>query len=121
VLDPNDKWTFFVNVLIQGLFSRLVPGAYQCMQNVARVFKGEADGLEWTLFRIASIPGKADADSWKKGREHSTYVGYVGDKDWTYWTNRSGLARWLVDMVEQGQGDWIGKVPAVSNLAVARQ
>jgi hypothetical protein len=110
-----------VDIFIQRIFKLFVPRAYQCMQSVARVFREEAQGLDWTLFRITAIPGYADAESWAKDREHSTYVGYVGEKGWKYWTNRSGLARWLVDTVEQGQGIWIGQLPAVSDLTTAHK
>jgi hypothetical protein len=105
-----------VNIFIQRIFKLLAPSAYQCMQSIARVFREEAQELDWTLFRITAIPGNADTESWAMDRVHSTYVGYVGDKGWKYWTNRSGLARWLVDTVEQGQGMWIGQLPAVSDL-----
>ncbi|KAF1815602.1 NAD(P)-binding protein [Eremomyces bilateralis CBS 781.70] len=121
VAESNDNFNLLVNIFIRRIFKLLAPGAYQCMQNVARVFRDEAQGLDWTLFRITAIPGESDADSWKRDREHSTYVGYVGDKDWKYWTNRSGLARWLVDTVEQGQGKWVGKLPAVSDRTTSRK
>lgn len=121
VTELRDKFNLLVNVFIQRIFKFLASGAYQCMQEVARVFREEAQGLDWTLFRITAIPGNSDAESWEKDRVHSTYVGYVGDKDWKYWTNRSGLARWLVDIVEQGQGKWIGQLPAVSDLTTTRK
>ncbi|PKX91395.1 uncharacterized protein P174DRAFT_513910 [Aspergillus novofumigatus IBT 16806] len=103
VADPRDNFSMLVNIFIQRIVQLLAPSAYQCMQTIARVFREEAQELDWTLFRITAIPGNADNESWAMDRVHSTYVGYVGDKGWKYWTNRSGLARWLVDTVEQGQ------------------
>ena len=86
------------------------------MQSISRVFREEAQGLEWILFRMTSIPGNADAKSWAKDREHSIYAGYIEDKGWKYWTNGSGPARWLIDTVEQGDVMWVGQLPAASDL-----
>lgn len=95
----------------------LIPAAYQCMRSIARVFQDEAQDLDWTVFRIGVIMGGHDESSWRKGRENATHAGYVGDPFWKIWTNRSGLARWLVDVIEDGQGQWVGKSPAVSHLS----
>jgi hypothetical protein len=97
------------------LFARPV---LQNLLGIADFFEKQATDLEWTFFRIASIPGESDEESWRKGREEGElYVGPVGSKGWTMNTNRSALARWLVDGVEGGKEEWVRKMPAVTRLA----
>lgn len=82
------------------------------------MFENEASDLDWTIFRIAAIPGESDEESWRKGREEGElYVGPMGAKGWTMNTNRSLLARWLVDAVQGKAEDWVRKMPAVTRLA----
>lgn len=111
---PGDRFNLlrFLLVLVVRL---LVPAAYRAMLDIVKVFRDEATDLDWTIFRLAMIPGGDDEASWKKDREDSTAAGYIGDKSWKYWTRRGGLATWLVDCAEGGQEEWIHKLPAVSN------
>ncbi|KAF2180360.1 NAD(P)-binding protein [Zopfia rhizophila CBS 207.26] len=96
IVRPEDRWTFFQSMVV--LF--------------------EAQGLDWTVFRIASIPGKSDEASWRKDREDGeVFVGWVGEKGWTGVQKRGALTRWLVDAAEGGAEEWVGKMPAVSRLA----
>ncbi|KAI8682319.1 NAD(P)-bd-dom domain-containing protein [Fusarium sp. Ph1] len=74
--------------------------------------------VTFTIFRIAGIPGESDHESWKRDREDGkAFVGWVAETGWTMSQKRGALARWLVDAVEGGLTDWIGKMPAVSKLA----
>ncbi|KAI1077460.1 NAD(P)-binding protein [Whalleya microplaca] len=93
----------------------IAPAAYQAMRSIARVFREEAQDLDWTVYRLAMIPGGHDEQSWKRDRESAVHAGYIGDGRWTYWTRRGAVARWLVDCAEEGQGEWIGKLPAISD------
>ncbi|CAM1505075.1 Fc.00g107120.m01.CDS01 [Cosmosporella sp. VM-42] len=114
---PEDKFSLFQYVCVRlvWLFANF---AYRNVINIGEVFENEAQGLEWTVYRIASIPGGSDEESWKKGREDGElFTGWVAEKGWTSSTNRSLLARWLVDGAEGNADNWVGKMPAVSRRA----
>ncbi|KAJ8112350.1 hypothetical protein OPT61_g5258 [Boeremia exigua] len=114
---PEDSWTLATPLVLayMKLFARAL---YRNILNTASLFEEEANDLEWTIFRIAAIPGEADEESWRKGREEGKlYVGPLGAKGWSMSTNRSLLARWLVDAVEGGAEEWVRKMPAVTKLA----
>jgi putative NADH-flavin reductase len=114
---PEDSFTISTPLILayMNLFARAV---YRNILNVAEVFEMEGRHLDWTIFRIAAIPGEADEEGWRKGREEGRlYVGPVGGKGWTMNTNRSLLARWLVDCVEGGGEEWVRGMPAVTRLA----
>ena len=49
---------------------------YRNMLNIAEVFETEAHGLDWTVFRITSIPGEYGEASWRENGE--TFVGWIG-------------------------------------------
>jgi putative NADH-flavin reductase len=113
---PDDSWAFMA--LFVTTYMKLFAGnVYRNILNVKHLFESEAQGLDWTIFRIAAIPGGADEKSWQEGREEGKlYVGPVGANGWTMNTNRSLLARWLVDATESGAPEWIRKMPAVTRL-----
>ena len=114
---PEDSWTLISPVILtyMKLFARPL---YQNILNIGALFENEAQDLDWTIFRIAAIPGESDEESWRKGREEGKlYVGPLGGKGWTMNTNRSLLARWLVDAAEGGAEEWVRKMPAVTRLA----
>ena len=119
IVRPEDRWSFlrFLIVLIVRL---LANNAYRNILNIAEVFEKEAQGLDWTIYRIAGIPGGSDEASWRKDREDGqTFVGWIGEKGWSGSQKRGALSRWLVDAAEDGAGmaEWVGKMPAVSRLA----
>jgi hypothetical protein len=116
VAEPGDGFSLLRYLLVL-LVRLVVPAAYRAMLDIAKVFQEEANDLDWTLFRVAMIPGGHDEESWMKSREDITYAGYVGDKTWKYWVRRGALARWLVECAEGGQEQWVHKLPAVSNLS----
>lgn len=114
---PEDSWVLTTPLILayMKLFARAV---YRNLLNVAELFENEAKDLDWTIFRIAAIPGGDDVESWRKGREEGKlYVGPVGAKGWTMNTNRSLLARWLVDGAESGAPECVREMPAVTRLA----
>lgn len=112
---PEDSWTFIrpVAVFFLRMFADM---AYRNIINIASTFEADAGDLDWTIFRIAHIPGKSDEANWKKDREAGgeTFVGWTGQKGWSFLTNRSIMARWLADAADGKADEWIGKMPAIS-------
>ncbi|KAH7133645.1 hypothetical protein EDB81DRAFT_109173 [Dactylonectria macrodidyma] len=117
ISQPQDHFSWISWFLV--LLVRVVANiAYRNVLNIAHVFENEATGLDWTVFRIAGIPGGSDEASWRKDRlDGDTFVGWLAHDGWSVRQKRAALARWLVDAVEGGADDWIGKMPVVSRLA----
>ncbi|KAK7417263.1 hypothetical protein QQX98_004697 [Neonectria punicea] len=89
------------------------------MLNLAAAFDNEAQGLDWTVFRIAQIPGESDEKSWKMDRAaDGVYAGPVGGKGWNSSLKRAALAKWIVDNTASEK--WLSKMPALSRLAEYR-
>ncbi|ETS80731.1 hypothetical protein PFICI_08260 [Pestalotiopsis fici W106-1] len=110
----EDHWTAFQFMVV--CFMRLFSGTlYRNMLNLADAFDRDAAGLDWTVFRIAQIPGEPDEESWRKDRDDGEVsVGWIGEKGWSSSIKRALLARWLVDAAEGKADEWIGKMPAIS-------
>lgn len=110
---PGD--TFHLTASILTWTARnILPELYTSARAVEKVFQDEGEGLDWTVYRLGNLTGAADEESWKKERELKPYVGSVGSEGWHVKTNRSSLARWLVDCVEGEQDRWIRQWPAIS-------
>ncbi|KAK1674119.1 hypothetical protein BDP55DRAFT_729892 [Colletotrichum godetiae] len=118
IKQPEDQWTFF-QTMITIIMPFLNSAVYRNMHNLARLFSKEGHDLDWTLFRIAQIPGESDDDSWRRDRNLEVFTGSIGEKGWTTSLRRGALARWLVDAVEGKMDAWINKMPGISQLAVA--
>ncbi|KAL4983260.1 mediator complex subunit 27-domain-containing protein [Aspergillus falconensis] len=118
---PEDHWTLFTSIVIPAV-RILAHFAYANVRAIGDAFEHHADGLSWTVFRIAGIPGNHDEESWRRDREDGeVFVGWVGEKGWTRSQRRGSLARWLVDAAEGGADEWIGnawEMAASSRLAV---
>ncbi|KAH8155989.1 hypothetical protein CIB48_g12257, partial [Xylaria polymorpha] len=121
---PEDSWTLFQPMVV--FFVRLMAsGVYRNIINVAAAFEHDATDLDWTVFRIAQIPGDSDEGSWKNDREEDggePFVGWIGEKGWTTHVKRAVLTRWLADAADgkadaaDGKADaWVGKMPAISH------
>lgn len=119
--DPQDGFSLLRWFLVSVV--RILAGpAYRTVRGIAQVFREEADGLDWTVYRLAFIPGGHDEESWKKDREDwPVHAGYVAKPGWQVYTKRGALARWLVDCAESGSSEWVGKMPAVSKSTIAKQ
>ncbi|KAF7546952.1 hypothetical protein G7Z17_g8069 [Cylindrodendrum hubeiense] len=117
ISDPQDKTSWIRLFLV--LLVRVVAGmAYKNILNVANVFETEATGLDWTVYRIAGIPGGCDEASWRKDRtDGETFVGWVAHNGWSSRQKRAALTRWLVDAVEGGADEWIGMMPAFNLIS----
>ncbi|KAL4787066.1 mediator complex subunit 27-domain-containing protein [Aspergillus varians] len=103
---PEDRWTLFTSITIP-IIRVIANVAYQNILNIADAFEHHGDDLDWTVFRIAAIPGGHDEESWRRDREDGeTFVGWVGESGWTMSQRRGALARWLVDAAEGGAEDW---------------
>ncbi|KAL4918693.1 hypothetical protein BDW62DRAFT_210312 [Aspergillus aurantiobrunneus] len=113
---PEDHWTLIAFILIPVI--RIIANfAYQNIRNIGDTFEHDADGLDWTVFRIAAIPGSHDEESWRRDREEGeAFVGWVGESGWTVSQKRGALARWLVDAAEDGAEEW--KMATGQKLAV---
>ncbi|KAL4799366.1 hypothetical protein BDV19DRAFT_310628 [Aspergillus venezuelensis] len=114
---PEDSWTFLSCFGIP-LLRIFASPAYQNVRNIGVAFDHNAEGLDWTVYRISAIPGNDDEESWRIDREDGeVFVGWVGKTGWTISQKRGSLARWLVDAAEGGAEEWVGKMPAVSKKA----
>lgn len=117
---PEDGFHLLATLMVWAV--RLFAGtAYNAVRGIARTFQEQGKDLDWTVYRIAMIPGNPDEASWRRDRDEAgagVHVGYVGDGTWGFSTNRSVLARWLVDAAEDEEGmrKWVGKLPAVCGL-----
>ncbi|KAI0438863.1 NAD(P)-binding protein [Xylaria telfairii] len=114
---PEDSWTFFQPMVV--FFVRLMASSvYNNIINVAATFEHDATDLDWTVFRIAQIPGDSDEGSWKNDREEDggePFVGWIGEKGWTTSVKRAVLTRWLADAADSKADAWVGKMPAISH------
>ncbi|KAJ4367897.1 hypothetical protein N0V86_009737 [Didymella sp. IMI 355093] len=114
---PEDSFVF-VRPMVMAYLRLFANSMYRDIIGNKQFFENEVRDLDWTIFRIASIPGEPDEESWRKGREEGKlYIGPMGAKGWTMNTNRSLLARWLVDAVEGQAEEWVRQMPAVARLA----
>ncbi|KAI3536370.1 hypothetical protein CSPX01_10819 [Colletotrichum filicis] len=104
IKQPEDHWTFFQTMVT--IVMPLLNGAvYRNMHNLAHLFGKEGHDLDWTIFRIAQIPGESDETSWRQDRDLGLFTGWIGEKGWTSTLRRGALARWLVDGVEGSDND----------------
>ena len=119
---PNDVFSI-IRLLVVALVFIVVNKGWQTARGIARVFDDERSGdIDWTVFRIAGIPGGCDEEAWRRDREDGeVFEGWIGEKGWTAGQKRGALARWLVDAVEDGKVEWVRKMPAVSRLAGSKR
>jgi hypothetical protein len=129
---PTDSFSLLRTLAV--LFIRLLSNrVYLNIKAIQALLEGNATGtaatdaeltrdIDWTVFRIAGIPGGCDAASWEKDRlAGETYVGPMAAKGWTMMQKRAALTRWLVDAANSGAPDLIGKMPTVTRLAGSKQ
>lgn len=114
----GDKGTL-LGPVVWGYMSVFARPVLRNLLDIQGFLEGEVGReLDWTVFRIAGLSGETGEESWRREREMGgVYVGPVGGKGWSGDTNRSVLARWLVDGVEGGKGEWVREMPAVTRLA----
>ncbi|KAH7234770.1 uncharacterized protein BKA55DRAFT_679533 [Fusarium redolens] len=114
---PEDSWTFIRPAMVL-MVRTIASNAYRTIIQTGQVFENDAKDIDWTIYRIAAIPGGSDKESWANDRQDGkAFVGYCGQKGHTYSQRRGALAKWLVDAAEDGLQDWVRKMPAVSKLA----
>jgi hypothetical protein len=115
---PKDGFSLLHSLLVW-LVYLLGNTAWQNIIGIGKLFEQGSEGLDWTVFRIALIPGGSDEASWKADRENEAVAGWVADGTWSISIKRGALAKWLVDAIE-GEGEkWSGLMPAVSGLAAS--
>ncbi|PTD13128.1 hypothetical protein FCULG_00002742 [Fusarium culmorum] len=119
IVRPEDSWSILRPTMV--MFVRLLAsGAYRTIIGIGETFENEAKDLDWTIFRIAGIPGESDNESWARDREDGkTFVGWIGEKGHTYSQKRAALSRWLVNAVEGGLQDWVLYQPGGSASALS--
>jgi hypothetical protein len=118
---PDDHFSIFAFLIVLLVMVVVYP-AYRTIRSIGTVFEEKANGLDWTVYRIAGIPGGHDEQSWKRDRDDGdSFEGSIGAKGWSGSQKRAALARWLVDAVEDGKPQWIGKMPAVSRLTGSKR
>jgi hypothetical protein len=77
---------------------------------VGKLFDEEAEGLEWTVFRVGGLAnGEGDAVA--------TYIGAEGA---TTSVHRIGIAKWLVEQVETDDGEWVRQKPLICSKDVIK-
>jgi putative NADH-flavin reductase len=113
---PADRFSI-LRYIVVWLVYLIARSAYRNILGVAKVFEEEGQGLDWTIFRIAGIPGESDEESWKKDREQDAVAGAVADGKWGMTVKRSALARWLVDAAEGDGKEWVRKMPTISGVS----
>ncbi|KZL80196.1 hypothetical protein CI238_06550 [Colletotrichum incanum] len=77
IKQPEDYWTIMQSAL-GILMPLLANNLYHTMINLADVFEQEVQSLDWTMFRIARIPGGSDEASWGRDREGQLFTGQIG-------------------------------------------
>ncbi|KFY05456.1 hypothetical protein V492_08524 [Pseudogymnoascus sp. VKM F-4246] len=113
---PDDKFSL-IRLFLVFIVRLFANSAYRAILDIARAFEGAGERVDWTVFRIAGIPGGSDEKAWKKDREEGeAFEGWIGEGGWSVMQKRGALARWLVDATEDGKESWIGKMPAVGKL-----
>ncbi|KFY27482.1 hypothetical protein V493_03466 [Pseudogymnoascus sp. VKM F-4281 (FW-2241)] len=113
---PADKFSL-ARLFIVFIVRLLANTPYRAVLNIGRAFEEAGEEVDWTVFRIAGIPGGSNEEAWMKDREEGeVFEGWVGEKGWSAMQKRGALARWLVDAAEDGKERWVGKMPAVARL-----
>ncbi|KAL4875457.1 mediator complex subunit 27-domain-containing protein [Aspergillus karnatakaensis] len=107
----EDRWSLVRSAIVM-LVRTVAYSAYANVVNIGDAFENHASGLDWTVYRIARIPGGDDERSWRRDREDGeVFVGWVWEKGWTISQRRGALARWLVDAAEGGAEEWRVRMP----------
>lgn len=117
IWQPEDEFSLVRLALVTLVFV-VAHFGWRTARAIGRVFEERATSLDWTVFRIAGIPGGFSEADWKNDREDGeAFEGWIGQKGWSPQQKRAALARWLVDAAEDGKTRWIRKMPAVSRAS----
>lgn len=111
--DVGDKSSLLRGLMVGGVRYGFA-AAYRTILRIAAVFQQEAEGLDWTIFRLGMVQGGHDGESWKQDRDDRVFAGPVGEAGWTWKIRRGALAKWLVDRIEDRDTIPGGKMPALS-------
>jgi hypothetical protein len=77
---------------------------------VGRVFDEEAEGLDWTVYRVGGLAN---------GEEGEVRATYVGEKGAASSVNRKDVAKWLVEQIESVEPQFVGQKPLISSPGVS--
>lgn len=101
---PEDKPSFGRAFLVW-LVYLIAYAAWRQIIGISELFKNEAQGLDWTVFRIGNLG---------RGPVGEIAEGYIGDGNTSLGIQRSELAEWLVAEAEKDDSRWIKGFPCVS-------
>jgi hypothetical protein len=65
---PDDSFSA-LRWLLVSLVYVVAHGAWKTVRGIARTFEEQGEGVDWTVYRIAGIPGGSDEKSWREDRE----------------------------------------------------
>ncbi|USP77994.1 hypothetical protein yc1106_05268 [Curvularia clavata] len=110
---PDDRFSVMRGMVVNML--RVVANSsYRSTLAIGDKFQAVGGEIEWTVFRIFTVVGESDEAAWKASRDAKVFAGYVGHPGSGTSIKRGTLARWLVDGVEQGMGEWVRALPLVT-------
>jgi nucleoside-diphosphate-sugar epimerase len=99
IVEPQDGFSILKWLAVWFVYL-LANSAWQNIINLGKAYEEEAQDLDWTIYRVGGVLGGHDDKTWARQRKGGVYEGWLGEKGWTFSTQRSELARWLVDAAE---------------------
>lgn len=90
-----------------GFLKLFLNAVYSEIGALGRVLDGEAQDLDWTMYRLGML---------SNGKGDTSASANVGTDGWVNATHRPSLAKWIVDQVEVENGPWSHKKPAVYSV-----
>jgi hypothetical protein len=101
VPDPADRFALS-SALAIGAVRTLAKDAWRSIIEIAAAFDDDADGLDWTLYRVGGLGN---------GPEGDVIATYIGGEGYNSTVNRADVAKWLVEQVERDEPQFVGKRP----------
>ena len=101
---------------VQGGFKVKIPSAifrvishtlWKSFVLIGETFENDAKDLDWTIVRVGRL---TDAET----KKQTEAFDYVGAKNWSAWSSRTGTAKWIVGQIDKGGKEYIHEKPAVS-------
>lgn len=105
VPDPKDKPPLSIRLMIWGVWT-IVHSAWKEIVAVGRLFDEEAEGLDWTVYRVGGLGNGPE------GNVVATYVGAPGS---TWSVERADIVKWLVEQVESIEPKYAREKPYLSS------
>lgn len=106
--DAKDHFSLTVRLIVFLVWS-VAHSAWKEVVSVGKVFDEEADGLDWTLFRVAGLAN---------GEDVNVTTTHVNGPGFAMSINRAGIAKWLVDQVESEEPQFVGEKPYICTKGI---